>query len=212
MEKHFWLERWQRGEIGFHLPRPHPKLQRYWSVVAGDSQAPVLVPLCGKSLDMAWLSEKGHGVCGVELSEQALESFIDQAGLSLDREGDTFVGRGWELVCGDWFSFSAQLPFSLFYDRAALIALPPAMRRRYVAHLLSQLASGAQGLLITLEYEQSEMDGPPFSVLADEVQAHFGRRGRVLELDRADILAHEPHFRERGLSGLEEVVWHIDLS
>ena len=211
MDANFWLERWQRGETGFHLPRPHPKLTRYWSQVAKGTRASVLVPLCGKSLDMLWLSRQGHGICGVELSEQALADFVREAGLSLHQQGADRVGEGWQLCCGDWFAFQASAPFSLFYDRAALIALPAEMRRAYVTHLLSQLAPGAQGLLITLEYDQSEMNGPPFSVPAGEVQALFDQRALVTELARADILGDEPHFRERGLTGLEEVVWQIAL-
>ncbi|MCK5874533.1 MAG: thiopurine S-methyltransferase [Alcanivoracaceae bacterium] len=210
MAPDFWLERWQRGEIGFHLPRPHLKLLRHWRSAASGGGEPVLVPLCGKSLDMGWLASQGHGICGVELSAVALEDFVAEAGLSLDRRGSDYTGVGWHLHCGDWFDFSTAEPFSLFYDRAALIALPPALRERYVAHLLDQLTNDARGLLITLEYDRRQMDGPPFSVDADEVRRLFGDRARVSELERADIISREPRFRERGLACLEEVVWLVE--
>ncbi|MFN3712801.1 MAG: thiopurine S-methyltransferase [Alcanivoracaceae bacterium] len=210
MEPQFWLERWRRGEIGFHLPRPHPKLVRHWHRVAGQPGAPVLVPLCGKSLDMGWLAAEGHDICGVELSGEALQTFASEAGLSVAKQADGFAGAGWQLYCGDWFNFTAEQPFSLFYDRSALIALPAPMRERYVAHLLEQLTADARGLLITLEYDQVAMEGPPFSVQASEVRQHFAGRARVTELERADILQHEPRFKERGLSRLEEVVWLVE--
>lgn len=210
MTPDFWLERWQRGEIGFHLPRPHPKLLRHWHQAGMASLAPVLVPLCGKSLDMGWLAGRGHDVCGVELSARALEDFIAEAELSLVRQDNVYGGAGWNLYCGDWFDFSAGEPFRLFYDRAALIALPQTLRQRYVAHLMDQLASAARGLLITLEYDQTQMDGPPFSVEADEVSRLFAGRARLTELERADIISHEPRFRERGLDRLEEVVWLVE--
>jgi thiopurine S-methyltransferase len=212
MDPDFWLERWQRGEIGFHLSRPHPKLVRYWHHAAQGSTAAVLVPLCGKSLDMRWLAAQGHAICGVELSAQALEDFILETGLSLQKRGDFYAGEGWDLYCGDWFEFVADQPFSLFYDRAALIALPPRLRERYMAHLFDQLTSTARGFLITLEYNQQQMAGPPFSVSAEELNHHVARRCRVTELSRVDILAHEPGFRERGLTRLEEVVWLVECN
>lgn len=210
MHLDFWLERWQRGEIGFHLPRPHPKLLRYWHVAAQASTAPVLVPLCGKSLDMRWLAAQGHDVCGVELSARALEDFVREAGLSLQKQDNVYTGEGWNLYCGDWFAFCTDQPFSLFYDRAALIALPPELRERYITHLLDQLVGNARGLLITLEYNQQQMAGPPFSVTAEAVRRYTDGRARATELNRVDILAHEPGFRERGLTGLEEVVWLVE--
>jgi thiopurine S-methyltransferase len=210
MEAQFWLDRWHRGEIGFHLPRPHPKLVRHWQQVAGSGRESVLVPLCGKSLDMGWLAAQGHPICGVELSPQALREFVSEAGLALAEQGGGYSGAGWQLHCGDWFVFDAGQPFRLFYDRAALIALPPVMRQRYVDHLLDLLTADARGLLITLEYDQSQMEGPPFSVPAEEVRQHFSARARVTELERVDILHHEPRFRERGLSRLEEVVWLVE--
>ena len=210
MEPEFWHARWQAGEIGFHLPRPHPKLCRYWPSLQLSAGQPVLVPLCGKSLDMNWLREQGHAVTGVELSRQALDNFVAENKLGLAASDDGYSGDGWQLVAGDWFDYQATKPFSAFYDRAALIALPPALRRRYVTHLLAQLASGARGLLITLEYDQAEMDGPPFSVSAQEVRELFAGHG-VRELHRANILEHEPRFRERGLTALNEVVWEITV-
>ena len=51
-----WLARWAKGRIGFHLPAPHPALERWWPRLDVAPQAKVLVPLCGKSLDMRWLA------------------------------------------------------------------------------------------------------------------------------------------------------------
>ncbi|MDF1822666.1 MAG: thiopurine S-methyltransferase [Alcanivoracaceae bacterium] len=211
MEPDFWHARWQAGEIGFHLPRPHPKLCRYWSTLEHPVAADVLVPLCGKSLDMCWLNAQGHAVTGIELSQQALDAFVSEHDVPLVADAAGYHGNGWRLLCSDWFDFQAAEPFTAFYDRAALIALPPSLRRRYVDHLLGQLASGARGLLITLEYPQAQMDGPPFSVAAAEVRELFAGH-EVTQLSRADILANEPRFAERGLEALAEVVWDIRIS
>mgnify|MGYP001582329041 FL=1 len=52
MDSQFWRERWARNQIGFHLPEVNPYLQRHWPRLALAQGAKVLVPLCGKSLDL----------------------------------------------------------------------------------------------------------------------------------------------------------------
>jgi thiopurine S-methyltransferase len=93
------------------------------------------------------------------------------------------------------------------YDRASLIALPPDVRERYADHLLSILPRAAQMLLITLNYPQQEMTGPPFAVSANEVEALYHERFTIRPLSQMDVLAQEPRFQERGLSRLQESVF-----
>jgi len=211
MEQAFWLERWQKNEIGFHRSSTHPMLVRHWPMLPVLMSTPVLVPLCGKSRDMNWLHDRGHPVTGIELSRDALAQFVAENGLELEASDSGFTGHGWQLLAGDFFE--QQLPEAMpaFYDRAALIALPPDMRPAYVRHLRSLLAPGAAGLLITLEYDPSEMNGPPFSVTADEVRSLFEGAKTVVEIERVDGLILEPSFRQRGLTSLWEVAWHVRL-
>src|SRR5690606_22020225 len=68
MHADFWLERWREGRTHFHLERVTPLLQKYWPGLGLPKGSKVLVPLCGKTLDMVWLAEQGHKVLGVELS------------------------------------------------------------------------------------------------------------------------------------------------
>lgn len=212
MDTDFWLQRWQKNEIGFHRHEFHPLLTRYWRHLGLEPATPVLVPLCGKSRDMLWLREQGHTVTGVELSDNALAQFIQENSLPVTRSNAGYHGDGWNLVAGDWFELELPEPMPAFYDRAALIALPPAMRAAYVEKLLAVLSPGATGLLITLEYRQSDMNGPPFSVLADEVLSLFSGPCHAEELERTDILSSEPRFAEKGLARLQEVAWRIELS
>ncbi len=79
MHKDFWQERWAHNEIGFHLDDVHPGMRRHWPRLALPDGATVLVPLCGKSLDLAWLAGQGFNVVGVELSEKAVEAFFFRA-------------------------------------------------------------------------------------------------------------------------------------
>ena len=98
------------------------------------------------------------------------------------------------------------------FDRAALIALPPALRRRYAAELYARLPAGCRGLLITLEYPQHEKSGPPFSVPPEEVHALFDRDWRVECLERRDILEREPTFKAEGVTALRTAAYRIDAS
>jgi thiopurine S-methyltransferase len=76
MEADFWHERWRLGQIGFHQPDHHPALDRWWARLGIPPRGRVLVPLCGRSLDMVWLARHGHPVLGVELSPIAAAGFL----------------------------------------------------------------------------------------------------------------------------------------
>jgi len=211
MQPGFWHQRWHNDQIGFHRPDVHPALATFWPHVAGDARSPVLVPLCGKSLDLHWLDRRGHAITGVELSEKAVRDFFDEAGLDPERELSGSLSR-WrsgpiEIYAGDFFAWQAEQPFDLFYDRAALIALPPEMRPQYLQHLRAQLADDAQGLLITLEYDQQQMEGPPFAVHEPELQRAAGFEFQ--RLAREDALPAHPRFAERGLTALYECAYRI---
>jgi len=181
MEHGFWHERWQKNEIGFHEAHTHEMLEAHWPDSAYASMDDVLVPLCGKSLDMRWLAQRGHGVIGSELSEIAVRDFFATVGLTpevTDHDGlQQFASEAYRIWCGDFFQLGAtQLsPARLFYDRASLVALPQSMRQDYARHLLSLLAHGARGLLITLQYDDEALKGPPFSVSLEQIDALFGR-------------------------------------
>lgn len=213
MHAEFWQARWARGEIGFHLPEVNPCLQRHWPALALPGQARVLLPLCGKSLDIAWLASQGHRVAGVELAQKAVEAFFHEHALQpqISQEGAFLVYRAGvvEIYCGDFFALTAQQlgDCQAFYDRAALIALPDEMRVRYAAHLSAVLPAASQGLLVTLDYEQAQMQGPPFAVSDGEVQQLFAGEWRVEALECGDAL--DEKFRQRGLQRLDERVYRL---
>lgn len=211
MDRNFWHERWQRNEIGFHRGSTHPALEACWPKAANRSGEPVLVPLCGKSLDMHWLAEQGHPVTGVELDRGAIEAFFDEAGMTptLDESGPMpcLTAGGITLFAGDFLEFSPVELFGLVYDRAALIALPPETRPRYLDRLAELVKPGARGLLVTLEYPQEAMEGPPFSVTPDEIHAHPAFEFSCLE--REDVLGSHQRFAEQGLPWLQEAVYTL---
>lgn len=216
MDREFWLNRWETDQIGFHRDDVNPLLLRHHALLGTDSR--VLVPLCGKSHDLAWLAAQGHEVVGIELSPLAVEAFFEeqrlmpvvetQAGFTRHRAGRI------DILCGDYFDIGAEDvgAVTAWYDRAALIALPETMRQRYVRHTAKLLPAGARGLLITLDYEPPIASGPPFSVSAAEVRTLHARDFTVASIERNEILSREPRFRERGITAMHEQVHALTRS
>lgn len=212
MESEFWLQRWQEDRIGFHQDDINPHLQAYWPLLGLEPGAGVFVPLCGKSRDMCWLGER-HPVLGIELSPRAVEDFFAENELQPARREArrlSICSAGpFTLMCGDFFDLQPADTAHIggIYDRAALIALPRDMRPSYAQKLAELAAPGTSMLLVTMEYDQPAMDGPPFSVEAPEVHTLFGRDWQIRSLHRADILEAEPRFRAQGISYLFEHVY-----
>lgn len=203
-----WTSRWEEGRIGWHQASGNPALRKHWHTLGNCKR--VLVPLCGKSPDLLWLAHEGHDVTGIELSEIAVRAFFDESGLEFEtREVDELLifecsSPRITLVCGDYFDFSSE-PFDALYDRASLIALPWKDRPDYIRHTKSLLKPDAKQLLITLEYDQSIADGPPYSVLADEVTNYWGD---IQSISRVNVIDNTPpKFQEAGLTEVIESVW-----
>ena len=215
MDEAFWQQRWAEGRIGWHQAEVDRLLRRHWAALGVAAGRRVWVPLCGKSLDLAWLAAQGLAVFGVELSRPACLAFFAEQGLAPQsrRTGDfeVLAAGGIELWCGDAFALTAAelADVAAVYDRAALVALPAALRRRYVDELYGRLPAGCRGLLITLEYPQQQRDGPPFSVEEDEVRALFAPRWQVERLERRDILDREDRFRAEGVSAMHTSVYRL---
>jgi thiopurine S-methyltransferase len=206
--KEDWIDRWEHGRTGWHEASGNAGLKSYWP--AGMNGKRVLVPLCGKSPDLLWLAEHGNEIVGVELAERAIIEFFtehglayrSEAGVNLDRYSATDLPI--TLFCGDYFEFDVQ-PFDALYDRGALVALPASVRPRYVEHTRKLLRRNAVRLIVTLEYDQSVVQGPPFSVLPSELCAYWDDLVRVSETD--DLETCPPKFRAAGLKQIQEVVW-----
>jgi thiopurine S-methyltransferase len=208
----FWHERWESGQLGFHQENVNSLLPKYWPRLELASDDAVFVPLCGKSLDMAWIRDQGHPVIGIELSPIAIKDFFEAASLAYTEEEHgalhRFSSSGYELYCGDFFDLEAPDLDSVraVYDRASLIALPPDMRARYAKKLISELPAEAKILLVTIEYDQSKMNGPPHSVPPAEVDRLFGDAFDIEDLETSPPSEPGPRFMERGLDVWQEHV------
>jgi thiopurine S-methyltransferase len=213
MEPQFWHERWRTGRIGFHQPSIDRSLQAHWPGLEMGQGSRVFVPLCGKSLDLLWLRDRWHFVTGIELSATAAEAFFLENGVAARRRVkdafDIYEAERIRLIRGDFFALSREMlgGAEAVYDRAALISWTPALRAPYVEHLASLLAPAARMLLISLEYPQSQMAGPPFSVFRDEIMRLYAPKFSVEEIARQDIVASEARLRSAGITELFEACY-----
>jgi thiopurine S-methyltransferase len=197
VEPAFWFARWQEGRIAFHEGRANTFLTRHIEWLSPCHR--ILVPLCGKTEDLAYLAGRGHEVVGVELVEDAVRQFFTEhaAAPTVTKSGAfaLYQAGAITVVAGDWFATTSALVGTIdaIYDRAALIALPPDMRARYVAHLRAIAPSAQRELLVSLDYPPGAAEGPPFSVDETEVRQLF--EGSTVELVDA---AADPRGRADG--------------
>ena len=179
MEPSFWHQRWERNDIAFHQSETNPLLVKYFKELSLQKGSRVLLPLCGKTLDIPWLLSKGYRVAGAELSKIAIEQLFAELGVEPKISGvdkaQHYSAKNIDIFVGDIFHLSGKKlgPVDAIYDRAALVALPQEMRNRYTAHL-TKITEKAPQLLICYEYDQNVMEGPPFSISNEEVNQHYG--------------------------------------
>ncbi|WP_417882767.1 thiopurine S-methyltransferase [Vibrio rumoiensis] len=211
-DQEFWHNKWAENKIGFHLEDVNPLLIEYWKVVSPEQHHSVLVPLCGKTEDLVWLAQKHNDVTGVELSNIAVRAFFAEHFYTpmvtpLNGQHELYQFDELSIYAGDFFT-APLTQFDRIYDRAALIALPSELRVAYAERIKSLLAPGGKILLVTLDYQQSEMSGPPFSVPAEEVKSLFAGY-KVTHLNRDDGDSEHPRIKQ-GLSRFAEEVWLIE--
>ena len=212
MDPEFWHERWARGEIAFHQQDVNEHMQAFIDRLRVRPGAHIFVPLCGKSLDLLWLLQQGFRVSGVEISPQAIRDFFAESRMQPKVTdipgGQRFQAPGLDLYCADFFDmdFTVLPAIDAVYDRASLIALPASSRARYAERMARLVRPAVRTLLLTLDYPQHEMDGPPFAVTIAEVEALFGNTSWIEELHSEDCLVREPRFRKKGLTRLTEHV------
>lgn len=192
MEANYWHQKWQRGDIAFHREEANPHLVAHLHTLNLSEGSRVFLPLCGKTLDIAYLLSCGYQVLGVELSELAIrELFADLSITPQITQVADFIcysADGITIFVGDFFKLSAELTgeIAAIYDRAALVALPLAMRRDYTAHLI-KLSHKAPQLLVAYEYQQELIDGPPFSISEQEVAEHYAQTYTINLLNRVEV-------------------------
>ncbi|MGI2065707.1 thiopurine S-methyltransferase [Shewanella sp. MF08487] len=213
MEPSFWHEKWNLQHIGFHQQDINPFLVQYWQELSLPADAQVFVPLCGKSLDMCFLAEQGHQVIGCELNELAVQQFFTDNQLELTQtavgEHQHYQTEQISVYQGDIFTLPKTITqeVTAFYDRAALIAWPENMRVHYAKQLANLLPCGSIGLLVTLDYPQAALNGPPFAVSPTWVEQHLSDDFDIEVLASQDVLAENPRFTKKAVPWLNEAAY-----
>ena len=210
MDAGFWHQRWEKNEIAFHESKANPLLVKHFNELSLAKGRRIFVPLCGKTLDISWLLSNGYRVAGAELSQLAIEQLFMELGVQPETspvgEVEQWSANNLDIFVGDIFALSRKIlgPVDGIYDRAALVAFPEEMRKRYTAHLMETTGQAPQ-LLICYDYDQSLMEGPPFSVSNDEVKRHYAVNYDVTLIASTDVSG--------GLKGkcpAKENVWRIN--
>ena len=214
MKAEFWHTRWHENRIGFHQAEINRFLRRHIQVLG--TEGPVFVPLCGKSRDMSWLAEQGREVIGIELSPLAVEAFFREQEIPVDRVGRgeflEYQSAGVTILLGDYFRLTAALlgPVGAVYDRAALIAMPPGMRRAYADQMASLVGRGTPVLLVAPFSLKDPQSGPPFAVPQSEIREIFGGHFSIEVVESERRTADEdPQLAEQGLAWREETVYRL---
>ncbi|MDE1346188.1 thiopurine S-methyltransferase [Vibrio aestuarianus] len=211
----FWHNKWAANQIGFHLEDVNPLLIEFWGYTKPQREDSVFVPLCGKSEDLIWLASKHDAVQGVELSEIAVRSFFSEHFYTpqvtrINSWHELYQFDELSIYSGDYFTAPMEA-VDIIYDRAALVALPPEMRIEYANRLKSLLKPQGRILLVSLDYVQDEMPGPPFSVSEEEIRQLYSGY-TVTHLSRDDADESHPKINKQGLTRFAEDVWLIEAN
>ncbi len=210
MDAEFWLRRWERGDIGFHESEANPLLVAHFAELSMPAGTRVFLPLCGKTLAIGWLLRNGYRVVGAELSETAIEQLFEELGATprVTEAGNLkhYSAAGLDIFVGDIFAVDRTTlgPVDAIFDRAALTALPPAMRARYAPHLV-EITDSAPQLLITYAYDQTQMNGPPFATSEADIRQLYGAHYSITLLAEGALEG-----RLRAVAGAVEQVWLLE--
>jgi thiopurine S-methyltransferase len=209
MDEKFWHQRWEKNETAWHESKVNPLLVAHFHELSLPKAARVLVPLCGKTLDISWLLSKGYRVAGVELSQLAIEQLFLELGVEPEIASvgqiEQWSAKNLDIFVGDIFAMTRKIlgRVDAVYDRAALVALPETVRNRYTKHL-TEMTGKAPQLLICYDYDQRSMEGPPFSISNEEVKQHYAGTYSVRMLASVEVSG--------GLKGkcpAKEIVWLV---
>ncbi|CAH1254892.1 TPMT [Branchiostoma lanceolatum] len=214
-----WQVRWGKGHTGFHKSDVSGSLQTYiGELTGGRSEVRVLLPLCGKTLDIKWLLDQGHTVVGVEFAQQPVEELFQENNMTPTVSdvpgmpgGKLYQAGKLSVYCGDFFNFTSEIAgqFDAVWDKASLIAINVADRERYAASITSFLKPDGHYLLETLEYDQSQVNGPPYSVPGQVVEQLYGAKWTIQHLETGDGMT--ANARKWGLHWLTKNVQLLSL-
>ncbi len=210
-----WLKFWENNETNWHGDKITQELVEYFELFELEPRDKVFVPLCGKSLDMLYIMSQGFSVVGVEISEIGVRQFFSENNLAYKitkvDDFDLYSTENLEIYCGDFFALTSKHLNNVksVFDRKSLIALEPEVRQKYVKHLNDIISLGARILLITLQYPQYQMSGPPFSVDKSEVESLFSMAFESQELRSFNDIENESKLTRAGVDYINNAAYYL---
>jgi thiopurine S-methyltransferase len=210
-----WLKFWENNETNWHGDKITQELVEYFELFELEPRDKVFVPLCGKSLDMLYIMNQGFSVVGVEISEIGVRQFFSENNLAYKitkvDDFDLYSTENLEIYCGDFFALTSKHLNNVksVFDRKSLIALEPEVRQKYVKHLNDIISLGARILLVTLQYPQYQMSGPPFSVDKSEVESLFSMAFESRELRSFNDIENESKLTRAGVNYINNAAYYL---
>ncbi|WP_086931125.1 thiopurine S-methyltransferase [Agarilytica rhodophyticola] len=189
MDADFWHTKWEKNDIAFHEGKANTMLVKHFEALDLSVGSRIFVPLCGKTVDIHWLLSQGYNVVGVEINEMAIQQLFDDLQLTpqISDVPDLkhYSAKDIDIFVGDVFKLTPQLLAKVdgIYDRASLVALPEETREQYAIHLI-HITQAAPQLLISFDYDQSLLNGPPFSITETEIQSHYKKHYNIKLVDK----------------------------
>jgi len=237
-----WKSRWDESRLGWHQAEPHPFLVKHGSELniadlvgddscSGDTEpSRILFPLCGKTVDMAFLAEmKGVSeVVGVDGIRKALTEFIDEnphleiKGSDSKKAFERFEGKSISLLKGDFFDIDDDVTngkFDGIFDRGSIVAIQPSLREHYVGVMGKLLKPGGSIVMVTVDRregsEEGKSAGPPFGINGDEINRLYKDLDWVESITKLDEKNefHDEESKSRwtmqGVDSLFELVYLV---
>ena len=169
----------------------------------------ILLPLCGKSVDLLWLWRHGHDVVGVEdfaksISDFAADSHLVPEDVNNNKSQDEEMQAIKECIGAEEMlsllqsSFSpsnasgspfTDHSFNAVWDRSAFVSMPPRYHGFY-AEAIKRLLNwhDFRFMLLVYEFDETAVKGPPYAVTQDRVRALFQDFADIHRIYEAPLL------------------------
>lgn len=189
-----WNQRWIDNRIGWHRGEVNQTLEKYFP--SGERPS-TFFPLCGKTLDMIWVAQKGCQVRGAEFSQLAIDQFFEENKIANKSENgfihSTEPSFDIALKQGDFFEYPDDHKFELIFDRGSMVAVNPKDREKYAQKIKTLLKSDGKVLLQAISRDEEHLkNGPPFHLTIDDVKNSYEKIGMKVNVlgsydDRSSI-------------------------
>ncbi|XP_068225242.1 probable thiopurine S-methyltransferase [Palaemon carinicauda] len=210
-----WKNRWQENKTGWHQSDVNFALLNHGPLLLTEPGRRILVPLCGKSLDMKWFYDAGHTVVGIEGIEMPISEFFSEHDIPhvIERfpDGKLYKSENGRLLmyCCDLFKLNAAIlgKFDAVWDRGSLVAIYEEDRESYAKLMKSILAPDFRYLANIVQYTPNEkFSGPPRNIPMETLQKLYGDVCKIKILETLDRSQDEKVRNTWELDAMDEVV------